>query len=239
MYVLAVFLMLHEEWLHVSHFVLLEQNFKHGISILTAADYFSLGNVNNAFTTVAFHVAQYPEYRRHIIDHLYKTKLYHWDISIRTLSSKSLYGMTTLDPDEMRKTVLPYLVEHSVNENLFVRHGAVIGLAEVVLALGRFSNDEKSVLGESDDQALDSVVDLVDRIEKARLYRGRGGEIMRSAVCRLIECISQARLPLTVKQQVRITGIKRLRLCHDITTMPTSFTFMRHRFDFLIQLMHV
>jgi hypothetical protein len=167
-----------------------------------------LGNVNNAFTTVALHVAQYPEYRHHIIDHLYKTKLHHWDISIRILSSKSMYGMTSLDPDRMRKIVVPYLVEHSVNENLFVRHGAVLGLAEVVLALAESSNDENGLFGESDDETLDSVVELVARIEKARLYRGRGGEIMRSAVCRLIECISQARLPLTVKQQVRITGIK-------------------------------
>jgi hypothetical protein len=103
----------------------------------------------------------------------------------------------------MRKSVVPYLVEHSVNENLFVRHGSVLGLAEVVLALKEFSDDPKGTFDELDNEALDSVVELVARIEKARLYRGRGGEIMRSAVCRLIECISQARLPLTVKQQVR------------------------------------
>lgn len=31
---------------------------------------------------------------------------------------------------------------------------------------------------------------VVPSIEKARLYRGKGGEIMRSAVSRFIECIS-------------------------------------------------
>ena len=161
---------------------------------------------------MAFHVARYPEYRYHIIDHLYKTKLQHWDIFIRTLASKSLHGMTSLDPDHMRKSVVPYLAEHSMNENLYVRHGSVLGLAEVVLALKEISDDPKGTFDELDNEALDSVVELVTRIEKARLYRGRGGEIMRSAVCRLIECISQARLPLTVKQQVRRVGI--VCLCH-------------------------
>ena len=42
------------------------------------------------------------------------------------------------------------------------------------------------------------------QIEKARLYRGRGGEIVRKAVCRLIECIAIAQLPLAVKMQVRL-----------------------------------
>lgn len=86
-----------------------------------------------------------------------------------------------------------------MNQSLFVRHGAVLGLAEVVLALGQMNETPGNVF---DDEALDSVVELVARMEKARLYRGRGGQIMRSAICRLIECISQVQLPLSVKQQV-------------------------------------
>jgi hypothetical protein len=176
------------------------QNFKHGISILTTADYFSLGNVKNAFTSVAFHVAQFPEYQCPIIDHLYKVKLSHWDINIRTLASKSLHGVTPLNPDRMRDLAVPHLVEQSMNDDLHVRHGAVLGLAEVVLVLGEM---EGTSFDEFNGETLESIVELVAKIEKARLYRGRGGEIMRSAVCRLIECISQANVPLTVKQQVR------------------------------------
>lgn len=44
-----------------------------------------------------------------------------------------------------------------------------------------------------------SISGIVPAIEKARLYRGKGGEIMRSAVSRLIECTSVARVPLTEK----------------------------------------
>lgn len=40
---------------------------------------------------------------------------------------------------------------------------------------------------------------VVPGIEKARLYRGKGGEIMRSAVSRFIECISSSQLPLPEK----------------------------------------
>lgn len=43
------------------------------------------------------------------------------------------------------------------------------------------------------------VAGVVPAIEKARLYRGKGGEIMRSAVSRFIECISLARVQLTDK----------------------------------------
>jgi hypothetical protein len=43
------------------------------------------------------------------------------------------------------------------------------------------------------------VAGIVPGIEKARLYRGKGGEIMRSAVSRFIECISISHLSLTGK----------------------------------------
>lgn len=40
---------------------------------------------------------------------------------------------------------------------------------------------------------------VVSAIEKARLYRGKGGEIMRSSVSRFIECIAKAQVPLPEK----------------------------------------
>ena len=89
-----------------------------------------------------------------------------------------------------------------MNEKLNVRHGALLGLAEVMLPLGKMNTGGNVKFNEFDNNALESVVELISAIEKARLYRGRGGEIMRSAVCRLIECLSQARVSLTVKQQV-------------------------------------
>jgi hypothetical protein len=40
---------------------------------------------------------------------------------------------------------------------------------------------------------------IVPAIEKARLYRGKGGEIMRSAVSRFIACISMSGISLNEK----------------------------------------
>jgi len=64
------------------------ENFQHGIDILTAADYFTLGNRHNAYTSIADFVAQFETYRHPIIDHLRKTKLAHWDVEIRELASR-------------------------------------------------------------------------------------------------------------------------------------------------------
>ena len=40
------------------------------------------------------------------------------------------------------------------------------------------------------------VVTLVRDVEKARLYRGKGGETMRAATCRFVECLAMSRQPL-------------------------------------------
>ena len=177
-------------------------NFKDGIAILTAADYFTLGSRVDAYTSVAFYIAGFEEYRRAIIDHLFEDKLFHWDKEIRSLSSVSLRGLTKLDPVYFAETVLPYLVKYSTHENLFVRHGALIGVAEVVLALGDLAREESGGALAIPEDVMTSISNLVFVIEKARLYRGRGGEIMRSAVSRLVECMARSNVPMTVKQQV-------------------------------------
>ena len=46
-----------------------------------------------------------------------------------------------------------------------------------------------------------ALADVVPAIEKARLYRGKGGEIMRGAVSRFIECESLAQIPLQLSSQ--------------------------------------
>lgn len=55
-----------------------------------------------------------------------------------------------------------------------------------------------------DDCVLSGVRNIVMKIEKARLYRGRGGEIMRAAVCGLIKSIAIARHILSERAQIRL-----------------------------------
>ena len=97
-----------------------------------------------------------------------------------------------MDTEFTIQSVIPHLLVESTNSELNVRHGAVLGVSEIVLALRR----------DLPDDVLAELSELVAKLEKLRLYRGRGGEIMRAAVCRYIECISIAGIPLTVKQQV-------------------------------------
>jgi hypothetical protein len=177
------------------------QNFKNGISILTAADYFTIGNRKDAYISIALQVAQYREYQIAIINHLYQVKLSHWDTAIRLLASQSLKTLTPLNPQFMVDEVIPYLLEKCLDQkNLQLRHGATLALAEIVLAFGEMETKENYL----SKQLHNLIAETTPTIEKKRLYRGKGGEQMRAAVCRLIECISIARIPLTVPQQVRL-----------------------------------
>jgi tubulin-specific chaperone D len=97
-----------------------------------------------------------------------------------------------MDKAYLIQTVLPNLLIKCIDNEICTRHGALLGLSEIILAL--FNDIPK--------QLKDELSELVIKIETLRLYRGRGGEIMRRAVCRYIECISLANIPLTVKQQV-------------------------------------
>jgi hypothetical protein len=139
-----------------------------------------------------------------IVDHLYKIKLQHWDPAIRLLSSQALGKLTALGINHIGEEVLPYLLHNSLDErNVQLRHGSVLGLAEIILAIGEMKDKRGSFDGLLSEETLSNIAGLVPIIEKKRLYRGKGGEQMRAAVCRLIECISIAEIPLTVPLQVR------------------------------------
>jgi len=178
-------------------------NFRNGISILTKADYYSLGNREDSYTSIAREIAKYEEYRLPIISHVAEIKLFNWDIEIRILASKSIFNLVSLDPKHFAHNVLPVLLEKCTNESLEVRHGAIVGVAELILSLSIYESSTQSSRLMSDETSL-TISEMVQLIEKKRLYRGRGGEIMRAAISRLIETFSLAKIPLTVKQQVRL-----------------------------------
>lgn len=67
------------------------------------------------------------------------------------------------------------------------------------------------------------VAGVVPAIEKARLYRGKGGEIMRSAVSRFIECISLTQLPLPIKIKQSLLGTLNENLRHPNSEIQVCF----------------
>lgn len=178
------------------------RNVPFGLEILTSADYFSLGNRCNAYTVVAFQVAKLSEfYRRAILRQLYTVQLFHSDVMIRSLSSKALYYLTELDIEHVTSIVIPNLLEKCFDADVKIRHGSVLGIADCILALtdcGVVVSDTVS------PPSIHRLIALIPELEQRRLYRGRGGEHVRFAVCKLIKSISKSSLALTVKDQVRL-----------------------------------
>ena len=71
------------DW-HLFCMFLGNENFHHGIEIITIADYFSLGNRIHSYLTIAPTVAFFDQ-KLHIAlsNHLLTVKLAHWDVDIR------------------------------------------------------------------------------------------------------------------------------------------------------------
>ncbi|OQR99031.1 tubulin-specific chaperone D [Achlya hypogyna] len=161
-------------------------NFPHGIDLLTKADYFTLASVTHAFLGVSLSIAQYSEYRYALIDHLATTKVYHWDVQIRELAAKSLGQLCALDPAYAVANVLPALLAASISAqvDVIVRHGATMALTQVALQLA-------AVPAFLDGESMRRIKFIPLEMDKRRLYRGRGGELVRTAVCRVIEAVAR------------------------------------------------
>ncbi|CAM6128397.1 unnamed protein product [Calypogeia fissa] len=169
-------------------------DFEHGIDIVNAADYFSLGTRSHAYRIVAVYIAQFEEYRMPLIDELLKSKVSHWEKAVRELTAEALSLLVKYDAAYFEGPVLDILVPWTLSSDLGQRHGATLATAEIIRALHQCgfpltAGKAKSIAG------------VVPAIEKARLYRGKGGEIMRAAVSRLIECTAIVRVPLYHKVQ--------------------------------------
>ena len=207
-------------------------SFAHGIAIMTVADYATLGNRQAAFLRVSRFVAAvgggtddaagaaHP-YRRPLLRFLVQAKLLsHWDTELRELAAHSIFELAALDPRWLAgdaEVGLPRLLAASLSPELHVRHGAALGAAELLLALSRVPAPAAAAAAGGGGggggawlgaELQKDVRNLVPRIEKARLYRGRGGEAMRVSVCRVIECCAHAHandtLPLPPRAAERL-----------------------------------
>uniref|UniRef100_A0A5G2QAV5 Tubulin-specific chaperone D n=1 Tax=Sus scrofa TaxID=9823 RepID=A0A5G2QAV5_PIG len=109
--------------------------FPHGIDVLTAADYFAVGNRANCFLVVSMFIAGFPEYTQPMIEHLVAMKINHWDGVIRELSAKALRNLAQRAPEHSARDVLPRLLSLTQSPDLHTRHGAVLACAEVARSL--------------------------------------------------------------------------------------------------------
>ncbi|KAG7383272.1 hypothetical protein PHYPSEUDO_003895 [Phytophthora pseudosyringae] len=166
-------------------------NFPNGIDLLTKADYFSVANLRHAYLDVSVFVAKYPAYRYALLEHLVVAKIVHWDVQIRSLAAAALGKIGALDPPHAMVRLFPRLLESALSPEaeVIVRHGAVVSIAELLTCLAQ-------VPVYIDGELQKKVKMLPIEVEKRRLFRGRGGEMIRTAVCNVIEVISNSRLSL-------------------------------------------
>ncbi|EOA23407.1 hypothetical protein CARUB_v10016587mg [Capsella rubella] len=169
-------------------------NYPHGIDIVNIADYFSLSSRVNSYLQVAVSIAQYEGYLYPFVDELLYNKICHWDKSLRELSAEALAALVKYEPKHFANYVLEKLVPCTLSTDLCMRHGATLAAGEVVLALHQCGY----VLSADSQKRMAGIVPC---IEKARLYRGKGGEIMRLAVSRFIECISLSHVTLAERTE--------------------------------------
>ncbi|XP_031392563.1 tubulin-folding cofactor D [Punica granatum] len=190
-------------------------NYPHGIDIVNTADYFSLSSRVNSYLHVAVFIAQYEGYLYPFAEELLSSKICHWDKSLRELAGEALAALVKYDPEYFAGYVLQKLIPCTLSSDLCMRHGATLAVAELVLALHQYghslSNDKQK-----------QVAGIVPAIEKARLYRGKGGEIMRSAVSRFIECISLSHLLVPEKIRRSLLDTINENLRHPNSQIQTA-----------------
>ncbi|XP_051796853.1 tubulin-specific chaperone D isoform X1 [Acanthochromis polyacanthus] len=170
--------------------------FPHGIEILTAADYYAVGNLNNCYLNISVYIAGFPEYTKSMIDHLVAMKINHWDSVIRELATKALHNLTPQAPDYMATTVLPQLLTMAVGMDLHSRHGAILACGEVTHALYKVGlKTNSAVVDIISPECVDALKNIHQMLQERKQYRGFGGWLMRPAVCGLIEKLSLSKLP--------------------------------------------
>uniref|UniRef100_A0A671T5A9 Tubulin-specific chaperone D n=1 Tax=Sinocyclocheilus anshuiensis TaxID=1608454 RepID=A0A671T5A9_9TELE len=178
--------------------------FPHGIDILTAADYFTVGNLNNCYLTISVYIAGFEEYTKPLIDHLVAMKVNHWDGVIRELATKGLHNLTIQAPEYMANTVLPQLLPMATGMDLHRRHGAILACAEITHALYELATQNNSwVTDFLSSDTIEGLKNIHQKVCRISLL-GFGGELMRPAVCCLIEKLSLSKMPF--KDDPVITG---------------------------------
>ncbi|CAH1400055.1 unnamed protein product [Nezara viridula] len=170
--------------------------FPHGIDILTAADYFTVGVRTNAYLNISVYIAQFKEYTTSLIDHLVDRKIEHWDIAIRDLSAKALHNMTKHAPQYMLEIVLPTLLQKTNSIDANVRHGSIISIGEIVYALSLI---DELCIGK---ELVCAINEIVKNVKKKHMFKGISGELMKIACCQLIDRCSLAKLPVNDDQVI-------------------------------------
>ncbi|KAJ2725958.1 hypothetical protein GGI07_000886 [Coemansia sp. Benny D115] len=136
-------------------------SFPHGIAVLQLADFFSVGNMRNAFVVSSRQIGAYIEYREPLLRHLCTVTIYHWDIKARELAAAALRELVPLAPGFVKSSLLPDIAVLSVTSGLPARYledfGAPLTLEALVTYMGCLSRARLSISGVEAQQAYFSI----------------------------------------------------------------------------------
>jgi hypothetical protein len=185
------------------------ENFSNGIDIITIADFFAVSNRFRSFLDLPAQIValDIQRYFHPFLSHLIEHKINHWDKDMRELTSKAVpkLFLAVFTEEYQRKSqqlgenfnestnqLVRELLDGCLSDHLYTRHGSLLTLTRLLQVLVQYClNTEFSFsLSQDNHQLLEN---LIPTIEKKRLYRGKGGEFIREAVCLLIETLSKLR----------------------------------------------
>ncbi|KAI8059095.1 tubulin folding cofactor D C terminal-domain-containing protein [Gongronella butleri] len=171
--------------------------FPHGIDIIQLADYFSIGNRNNAFMNVAVAIARFDSYRYHLIRHLLNETAKHWDKVMRVLASKTLYALVPLDPDYFIREAIPYMIPLATSKDMQIAHGALLALSEMCLALHETrQQQQQDALWHAHPELTTLLADIIAACPPKSLTTF-GSEHIREALCQLVGHLARTQFPAT------------------------------------------
>ncbi|XP_054742594.1 tubulin-specific chaperone D [Anastrepha obliqua] len=175
-------------------------NFPHGIEISTETDFFSVGLRQNAYLNVADFISQFEEYQKPLIDHLIERKVNHWDTTIRELTAKALHKLTFRAPEFMSTVVLGQLFSKSDSIDINMRHGTVLAIGEITLALSKIEKEEQEMASKKllSNQLLTDLNELLPKYVLRDSFRGMSGEIMKHCCNDFIKNCSMARIETSI-----------------------------------------
>ena len=158
------------------------QVFPHGLEVLILTDFHSLANINHCYLDIALNLCQKPEFGKSLLEYLLG-KCNHWDRDIRELVAQSI-GKVSKHID-----VFPYfeeLLSKCTSMDLNSRHGSILSIGHIICSIG---SDLKP-------NFIEGIESIAFVLNEKKLLRGMGGELMRQALCVLIQNCSSVALPI-------------------------------------------
>lgn len=113
-------------------------------------------------------------------------------MTIRELAAKALNRLTKRSPKHMAETVMQRLFELTDSIDVNTRHGSVVALGEVTLALKELEGQDGQVYLRGDSEL--QLNELIGKFFARDQFRGMSGEIMKQGCSDFIRNCSRARI---------------------------------------------